>query len=438
MTSSDKEVPHSAAIGSVLNLDLNIPDMNGELLTGIALATECEIIHALKLPVVMTRTALNTEGLEEKKKLSDKDIVKATLVYLYHQLKQEGNTDRHIVVMMNAASILLKTGSIARRTSDGAQEPDGDWYPIDISEITPEMIKSAADIKDMITIEEMRNAATIVVATKINWFKENHHTGQGDKGGAFTRKVLAVLNKETATRPWMDLAHRIGHWASTRSVLTQLGVVGIQPSHPVIKGTATLRPADDIKLRLKAPPAGTARMAVSYALAKKMFSSPAVVFLPNAEDYQELPAWYAKVTGNPAAYHMGAVYLCGRREEFDDNGFERLLGRAGAWGNIFLKNSTLMKSPHAEKYTNASDYDHDFETACARFRRQRNVTVDRATKYFEDTNITGTSNYATVCKAFKIEPNDIATQVLKKIAAEGAAAPEDGARVLTHDPEDDA
>lgn len=410
-------------------IDLQLPEVNGEYFAGIAIGTEQALAEEERLKYISYHSGTiadeNGAPREENTYLDSEEAIKATLLYLNAKCVEKKREDHERTFLLAAAAVALKTGMIRDRNFapennsdvDGnLSDPDGDWTHADTDLLTAAM--GHADhveyIRQAINEKTMQEAASIIVGTKVNWFKENHHVGQGGKeSGAFAKKVINTLCGEGADKKLLKVAHIAGHWASTRGVLQMLGLGGIIDTDPVVAPEAVLRATDDVKLRLRSCPAGTGRLAISYALASKMLKHPVAVMCPNVDAYGLLPSVHAQVIANPAKYHLGAAYLTGSRARYDDINYREFLGRAGTWGDIFMAKSTLMKSPHAKTYRDADDYEPDFEQICKTFKADRTAQLKEQMAAFKKTTLRPGAGYAAVCDRFNIVANADALEVIK-------------------------
>jgi hypothetical protein len=84
-----------------------------------------------------------------------------------------------------------------------------------------------AYLKDYITNDVVVRILSACLATKINFFSINHHTGQGEMTN-FMKKVLTTLYpdqmREAKARAVTAAIHQAGHWMSTHSVFNALGM----------------------------------------------------------------------------------------------------------------------------------------------------------------------------------------------------------------------
>ncbi len=214
-------------------------------------------------------------------------------------------------------------------------------------------------------------ALSVCLATKINYFQTNHHTGQGDMT-AFIRKVLGTLYptqfRETDINELKDAAHTVGHWMSTHIGLNSLGMVTGRPVaiSPVaaLMGQAATNLASDFVARADSLPAGTAPYAVIHATLKEFATNKAFTVAPHAKEMAEAAGLIqslideAKTARNNRtvdprlAYHMGAAYLTGvQRKTFTT---PAPIGTVGSFLFNLKATSSLTSSPLISKYDPAT------------------------------------------------------------------------------------
>jgi len=245
---------------------------------------------------------------------------------------------------------------------------DGDW----LVATTPMNVlpKDVVDIKPYISDEKARVALSVMIATKINWWVMNHHTGTGSLQG-YSRKVAITLlgadpttMTETAT-----FMHTVGHWCSTRMVLVKLGIIPktlIKVEEPGTYEGVELSLSMDISVRLKSLPAGTHKHGVAEGLMKRLLLHPMAKYSKVISHASQIADSLSKVRQEPYAYHIGARYLTSKdRADFNDADAESFLGRLGTFASVFAEKSTLYKSPHVkDKYMNYEDYDEQYLQLC--------------------------------------------------------------------------
>ena len=179
--------------------------------------------------------------------------------------------------------------------------------------------------------EVVNRVMSLIVATKINYFNTNHHTGQGAVSH-FIQKVLATLfsdiSNEVAEEDMKNTAHRIGHWASTHVCF---GILNIRTGRSVSVLPCAVRfgreagtLATDFLVRSDALPAGMAAHGIVHACLSKYGMSKVLFYMPRVEEVtacaKEVEELKQAVTQakedraiDPRALgHVGSMYLTGR------------------------------------------------------------------------------------------------------------------------------
>jgi hypothetical protein len=270
-------------------------------------------------------------------------IAAATGVYIAE--RTNGNVKiRNFLV--RAAYAIVMTGFFSFEDGDIVLAPDAI-----ISEANDAASREVAAILDDTMIS---NALSVVIGTKINYWATNHHTGQGSLQG-YARKVamtkLALNTGELDGADWLEAIHRAGHWASTIVILGALNISDIRivsthfPPSDIVQ-------ASDMKLRVTAPPAGTHRHAVAYAIAKLLSLHPAAPLsdVLGCGAMDTVVKNYNKIKDTPGLYHTSASYLCGTCVTgFEDTAAENVLGRLCTFVDSFMSRSTISLSPHVSK-----------------------------------------------------------------------------------------
>jgi hypothetical protein len=291
--------------------------------------------------------------------------------------KNMPNADSKFLFLSGIATIIA-CGML--RTRNGI--PDGDWYETsntyELTEATWRMLQERLN-RDALT-----TANTIICATKVNFWHMNHHVGQTTEPNTAQGYLQkALLNKFGANFPpgLVHVCHMLGHYASTRFILQQANIPNILPTEVRAGlGTNKILFTDDIKLEFRAPPAGTSRMAVCYRAANILARSSYARFCPNIEDFTILPRWQSTVMADPAKYHVEALYLCGSKDaSYDDNQFERFIGRLGVCILELAPKSIFAKSPHftESKIESASDFDPTWRQTLQHMQRNIDLIASR-------------------------------------------------------------
>lgn len=168
------------------------------------------------------------------------------------------------------------------------------------------------DIADEELKQAFEDAVSVIVATKVNWFKGNHHTG-GKIATGFVARAYSIITGGTVPidEANTSLAWRAGHWFDTRAWLASLGVPGIRAT----QGTVFPIAVDDaVRKRISSAPAGSASFEAIYSGILYISSHP-VLCAANAPALLEWNAWvacHAAIERNPARFHIGSTYLTGK------------------------------------------------------------------------------------------------------------------------------
>lgn len=177
-------------------------------------------------------------------------------------------------------------------------------------------LQAEGDLGEVDTSEGYKDAFSLVVVCKVNFWKTNHHTGQGRPAG-YLNKLLASwaitnLSEEALARVWCA-----SHWVDTRVALAGLGIsvdTSGSPADAVANFNKLIQPSEDALLRIRSNPAGTAKWADAYAAIRYAASSAdgAVILkdFPSLDDDHEEISEALK--SGAAEYHIGAQYLTGK------------------------------------------------------------------------------------------------------------------------------
>lgn len=287
----------------------------------------------------------------------------------------------------------------------------------------------AAYVAGLINPSNVRQVGTMLVAAKVNFFKENHHMGQGhQESGAFVTKAIRAIYPTMEVSVMKTLIHRASHWCSTRSVLKQMGVANVKPFLPITGTLDQLQPSQDVKLRLNGPPAGTARTAIAYNIFKRMIMHPIAAFCPNIGDFNGLAERYARIVESPLSFHIGAAYLCTRNmgPNFRDEDSHGLLGRVGTFGFVYMTKSTLMRSPHIanKQFQTIDDFDPQFHQFCLNWKQYAASKMLRVLKNIRTGGLAISEGYNALCEQFAIAPNPEAMAVVARANRPQGAQPE--------------
>ncbi len=144
---------------------------------------------------------------------------------------------------------------------------------------------------------------TLMLATKLNWWMTNHHTGQGEFS-PYIKKVIAAICPnwvEVEVKRWLHAI--IGHWCSTHRILRLLGISMSAVSTPLVVAGILPPPtlAEDMVLRTSSMPAGTARHAVSAAIIKRHGGHKIFMFSSRTQDMVNLVREFDALMANGKA-----------------------------------------------------------------------------------------------------------------------------------------
>jgi len=183
--------------------------------------------------------------------------------------------------------------------------------------------------------------ATLVWATKVTYWMVNHHVGQdASKIAGYVGKVINAweLSGETGIR---DALWRVGHWVDTKYAMVELGIDDIQGGYAK---RDLVRMSDDMALRVKSNPAGTAKLFTYYEIYKLVVKSVFSLFITMETSQDDIEASVASVQDDPVRYHMGSIFLSGE-ERLNANGFtESELADLAAFIHVVQPTGTLAKA----------------------------------------------------------------------------------------------
>ncbi|APG78074.1 hypothetical protein [Sanxia Qinvirus-like virus 1] len=381
---------------------INIPLINGDWEGGLAADGDLDLDGDDRLVILVRKGA------------SDQQTMGRTVAATCLNLMQQGNyldkTLRERCLMLSSVMVLLNCGLIC--TDNRSKANDGGWVEDKAKRVPVDAVndESQKAIEEASSNVSKRIAATIIAATKVSYWKENHHTGSfTSKEMTYIKRVLrAVYHDDMASDPAMvATVHRIGHWASTKRTLHDLGVNGILGVTPIIHNLARLTPAEDIRKRISSTPAGTARTAIAYEISKRLLSSALGALCPNTMDFMPLKTTIDQILARPVRYHMGAHYLTGKGRDsmFRDEDSDRLLGRCGTFANYFLKGSTIMNSPHLKDWRTKEDFSESFAQVCANFQIAARKRAKNTLSAYATTGASFNESYQATCEAWGLRPN---------------------------------
>jgi hypothetical protein len=204
-------------------------------------------------------------------------------------------------------------------------------------EVTAAVFRSSRDVAEA-AFADARICATIVAASKLNWWMINHHVGQdNNRLDSFVSKVAKAFglisdtniaeNKAVRTVIWI-----MGKLTSTRGLLMALGISKIvyadssntgraDGNDYAIGGDIQINTSADIKKRVDSTPAGAAVLTTYVAVANYAFASVYGLYVPPLSSWTYDAAARTKgglvqdklgeLARTPARFHMGSKFLTG-------------------------------------------------------------------------------------------------------------------------------
>jgi hypothetical protein len=218
---------------------------------------------------------------------------------------------------------------------------------------------------DNLTPDEINEAISIIVATKVNLFSTNHHTGQGSLTG-YAKKAFDIISKpnDMDETEAVTVYHMIGHWADSAKVFSGLGFKDTKGESKVSskdagkkgevkereKGIGFNRQPDLIP-RLRSFPAGTGRLAVAYACIKKFMGHPLFSVVYRKSECEGLVALAHEVLAEPLRYHIGASHFSSKpAPPIELAEYEDFINDLFTLAKNLASKSTLAKSPQIAKH----------------------------------------------------------------------------------------
>lgn len=393
-------------------ISFDLPEINGAITAGIAQGTEESLRSEEVLHVVCIKLITTTDDGDRVSFFNKEECSKLTLALLYDRCLAAKIPNDMAAYLLQGAFVALNLGLIASYD----ETPDGDWKAVGANGLDEKMVTPERNdaIKAMLENVSPTSAATMIAATKVNWWKENHHTGQGAGSGKYVTKAFSKVVGTVFSPQWKSVIHRLGHWCSTRKVLDVLGIADILEVSPLYDVGKGLKASEDVKLRIQSSPAGTGRLSILFAISKQMLQSPAFFMCPGKEDYLPIRGEYIVMMNSPAAHHVGGKYLTGRKANYSDTIYEPKLGRAVTWLHAFIPKSTIKESPHAKNAEKYSDYSAEFKTACDNYKQ---TSADRFKKIMELLKINDRPNaddYISTLQAWGMKPSQSILDAVKE------------------------
>lgn len=264
-----------------------------------------------------------------------------------------------------------------------------DLVRLDKLELDHVWVTSKGNVVNQIvpTVKEIMEALTLIIATKVNFYSTNHHTGQSIVTG-YPAKVVKAIYENWDLSIATDTLHTIGHWASTPLMFRIFGLEHDESAVGTGKGY-TVSISRDIALRLDSTPAGTAKLGLCYNIASRLRGHEILPYVPNIDVITNAIKAYHEVMGNRCRYHISSSVITGQpRLEYDDSVYDEPLAILGTFSAICFPNASFNKSPilcgpSGNRYKELNGYDSGFEKMCLTYMSSLRVDKETAKSIFK-------------------------------------------------------
>lgn len=272
---------------------LVLPDMNGDFEAGIAADSDPSIADHEKLRID-PRYGKTMNG-----------SAFLTAADLYDRLKSSGNyTESDLKWLTAAAFAVTKCGLLGYTGSIVSPVPDGDWVTAQLR-VPSNATKTA--VTAILRQATMKACTTLAIATKVNWFSSNHHTGVGGLSGYALKVANNIYDRykdEMGEPNRASVMHTIGHWCSTRVILSDISIdQGLLIHNDLIPTTRMFGPrpiaAIDVTIRLTGMPAGRARLGLLFAMLARFARSGLLPLFPERQAIEAAVRDYEEVILHP-------------------------------------------------------------------------------------------------------------------------------------------
>jgi hypothetical protein len=203
------------------------------------------------------------------------------------------------------------------------------------------------DVARFLGGSERQGLLSILVGTKVAFWSTNHHVGQREIN-TYIRKLIELHYggagdlTDDRIAALKDCIWIAGHWVSTKAVLSNLGVQGLDEVPNI---GIRFEPTRDITLRMHGTIAGTGRNEIAFAVFAKMAQGMFAELVYAGEDLPRLVGVHLRVRSLDARCHVGSAYLTGHAQYEDLDPPEEVLADASAVAHVLFAGTTLARSP---------------------------------------------------------------------------------------------
>ncbi|CAH8494697.1 unnamed protein product [Dicrocoelium dendriticum] len=225
-----------------------------------------------------------------------------------------------ITAVALAAYTVASFGLLAVRQCDGSEEweRDGDWIftdaelPINWYNVVEHVVKDHGSA--------IPTMALLIFATKVNYWRSNHHTTEHKNLPCMLYKLSTRLSLKMGMVIGNEAARTFGRWASTLAALGYMGK-NVRPVIIIGRRKQVVEPNAEMREYLNCLPAGCRKLAYCYnvfahfagtALMKCLDEWMFSTIISTVEKYMEIKDFGARS-------HISAQYLTGKeRIPYDD------------------------------------------------------------------------------------------------------------------------
>jgi hypothetical protein len=143
-------------------------------------------------------------------------------------------------------------------------------------------------MKDYTDERVVQNVLTLIVATQINWWNTNHHTGQGKMSPFILKSVKTLFLDNFSSATLLRISHQQSARSATgpvhmlRSTYRAYSLVGLfWLCRTQFWGTVVRNVSSDFVLRASGPPAGTAANYLTLSVLEKYYHNNVLAATPH-------------------------------------------------------------------------------------------------------------------------------------------------------------
>jgi hypothetical protein len=241
---------------------------------------------------------------------------------------------------------------------------DAAMYPLDATDASfiDKADRAAAAIASLADAALVGEALLLIGATKIHWYKANHHVGQtrdfnprgaGEPPPSYVVKIGELVFGGNVNPGTVSLMHTVSHYASTAWVIGSMygnakGVDGGYLASAIDNFTGVARdfPAatEDMLVRLMSAPAGAAKLDICKTCLSRMARTAVCAVAIGVEGTADVLAAHAELVNAYPMFHLGARALAVRPPDVDATVSEEVLALCSIYVHTIIPRSTLARA----------------------------------------------------------------------------------------------